>query len=230
MGFFIPESVAHPRKAMTEEERVVKKRIYNQRPERKAARVAYRKRPEAKAKKREYRKRPEVKARRNAYARKRNQTPEAKAKANEYMKEYRKRPKAKAWINEYMKAYSKQPKAKARINEYMNAYHKRRKQSDPLFKLKTNLRARVLKALEVYSKTGKILKSKQYGINYAKIIKHLGKPPACAFDVHHIVPLCCFDFNDLKAIERAFAPENHAYTGIKEHEELHADLIKYGVQ
>ena len=43
MGFFIPDCVANPRKVMTKEERAAKKRIYNQRPERKAARAAYKK-------------------------------------------------------------------------------------------------------------------------------------------------------------------------------------------
>ncbi len=178
----------------------------------------------------EYRQRPEVKVRRNEYKKEYRQRPEVKAKRNEYRKEYMKRPEVKAKRNEYMKAYYKQPVAAAKRNECMNSYFQKRKQTDSLFKLKINLRIRVQIALKKYSKTGKILKSKQYGIDYGKIIKHLGKPPATAFNVHHIIPLCCFDFNNLKAIEKAFAPENHAYTRIKEHETTHAELIKYGVQ
>ena len=199
---------------------------YNQNPEIKAKRNEYKK---------EYRKRPEVKAKRKEY----NQRLEVKAKRNEYKKEYYQRPEVKAWRKEYyqrpevkarIKEYNQGLEVKTMRNKYMNAYFQKRKQTDPVFKLKTNLRARVLKALRVYSNTGKILKSKEYGIDYGKIIKHLGNPPAAPFDVHHIVPLCCFDFNNLKAIERAFAPENHTYTGIKEHEAIHAELRKYSVQ
>jgi len=50
MGFFIPECAANPRKVMTKEERVAKKRIYDQRPEQKEKRRLYRQALEAKQK------------------------------------------------------------------------------------------------------------------------------------------------------------------------------------
>ena len=121
-------------------------------------------------------------------------------------------------------------KNKDKLTGYKKKYIKKKMETDPLFKLRMSLWRRVKETLKRYSNSGKVCSSKQYGINYKMIIEFLGKPPAAAFEVHHIIPLCCFDFNNLKAIERAFAPENHTYTEIEEHKAIHRELMKYGVQ
>jgi hypothetical protein len=65
----------------------------------------------------------------------------------------------------------------------------------------------------VNSKTGKIKKSKEYGIDYGAIIEHLGPCPGKREDYHidHIFPLSAFDFNNLEHIKLACAPENHQW-------------------
>lgn len=92
--------------------------------------------------------------------------------------------------------------------------HRSRKlQVDPYFALVNRLRARVRRAFSYYAKRGKFLKSKEYGIDYEAIIKHIGPCPGNQKDYHvdHIIPLSMFDFNDLEQIKKAFAPENHQW-------------------
>ena len=80
-------------------------------------------------------------------------------------------------------------------------------------RVKINLRSRFKNALYHYSKTGKLLSSKQCGIDYYKIMEHLKPFPNNIKDYHidHIKPLCSFDFNDIEQIKIAFAPENHQW-------------------
>ena len=65
-------------------------------------------------------------------------------------------------------------------------------------------------ALTHYSKTGKIRKSKDYGINYKAIIEHLKPFPKDIkrYELDHIIPLSLFDHNDPEQIKKAWAPEN----------------------
>lgn len=88
-----------------------------------------------------------------------------------------------------------------------------RYKTDPQFNLKERLRARLRKALRLYSKTGKIAKSKDYGVDYDAIIRNLGACPGVLEEYHidHIKPLVLFDLNDLEQIKLAFAPENHQW-------------------
>jgi hypothetical protein len=92
-------------------------------------------------------------------------------------------------------------------------YKKNRKKTDHKFDLICKLRNRTNDALKTYSKTGKIMSSKKYGIDYIGIIKHLGPCPGKRKEYHidHIFPLVAFDFNNLKHIKAAFAPENHQW-------------------
>ena len=55
--------------------------------------------------------------------------------------------------------------------------------------------------------------SRQYGINYKKIIENLKPFPKDSenYEVDHIVPLSWFDFNNPEEIRWAFAPENHQW-------------------
>ena len=83
------------------------------------------------------------------------------------------------------------------------------------------LRSHVRHALNHYSKTGKIMSSKKYGIDYGAIIKHLGLHPnnlgiKGEFHIDHIIPLSSFDLNDLEQIKIAFAPENHQWLTARE--------------
>ncbi|HEA65080.1 MAG TPA: hypothetical protein ENI02_02950 [Candidatus Aminicenantes bacterium] len=85
-----------------------------------------------------------------------------------------------------------------------------------------HLRNRVYAILKLYTKTGKIMGSRKYGINYKAIINHLRPFPEnlSAYHIHHIKPLFTFDFNDSEEIKKAFAPENHQLMLIEEHRKL----------
>ena len=54
------------------------------------------------------------------------------------------------------------------------------------------------------------MKSRDYGINYKKIIEHLGKEPNDGrnYEADHIIPLSMFDHNNLEQIKKAWAPTN----------------------
>ena len=88
--------------------------------------------------------------------------------------------------------------------------------NDLNFKIKKTLRVRILKAFNLYTKTGKILNSKEYGIDYEGIIKYLSKTipkdiKEKNYVIDHIIPLCSFDLTNPEEIKKAFAPENHRW-------------------
>lgn len=88
-----------------------------------------------------------------------------------------------------------------------------RRKHDEEYNVLCRLRWRVRSAFNAYSKTGKIRPTDEYGIDYAAIIKHLGKCPGNLKDYHidHVIPLKLFDFSNLEQIKLAFAPENHQW-------------------
>lgn len=94
-----------------------------------------------------------------------------------------------------------------------NCYEAKKKKEDFSFYLRRRLKTRVQDAFRLYSRTGKIRKSKDYGINYTAIINYLGPPPNNQEDwqIDHIFPLAAFDLSDPKQVVKAFAPENHQW-------------------
>ena len=172
------------------DEILTRRKLYRNKPKNKEKRKAYEKeyrqnyREEISKKKKEYCQIPEVKRRRKKYC----QIPEVKRRR---------------------KKYYQIPEVKIKIN----GYYKKRRKEDPIFKLKQNLRNRLSIAFKKYSKTGKIMKSKDYGIEYKKIIEHLKPFPKNIedYEIDHIIPLSWFNFNSLKEIKWAFAPENHQW-------------------
>jgi len=112
----------------------------------------------------------------------------------------------KEFINGWTRDYRKKLRVKLRINKQV----KKRLKEDDLFNLKMRLRSNFNQAMKHYSKTGKIRSSKEYGINYKKIIEHLKPFPKdiSKYEVDHIIPLSLFDHNDPEQIKKAWAPEN----------------------
>jgi len=84
--------------------------------------------------------------------------------------------------------------------------------------LKERIRGSFRNVLKRYSKTGKIMSSKKYGVDYKKIIEHLKPFPKdlSKYHIDHIIPLSWFDFSNPKEIKWAFAPENHQWLTIQE--------------
>ncbi len=118
-------------------------------------------------------------------------------------KEYRERNRSK--IRE--KTKSQESREKARI------YIKKRKNEHPEVRIATRLRNRLRTAFNHYAKTGKVMTSRKYGINYGKIIKHLKPFPEdlSKYHIDHIKPLCSFELNNSEEVKKAFAPENHQW-------------------
>ncbi len=151
--------------------------------------------------KKEYNQRPEVKERIKEY----NQRPEVK----EWIKEYNQRPEFKEWIKEY----NQRPEVIKKRRIYYNKYTKEKKKEDIQFLLQCRLRRAVCDTLKNYTKTGKIMTSKKYGINYKAIIKYLKPLPKDIknYEIDHIIPLSWFDLNNPEEMKWAFAPENHQW-------------------
>lgn len=120
-------------------------------------------------------------------------------------------------ILERQKKYENENKESRK--EYRKKYIIKRRKEDEDYKIRTNLRIRLTKTLKKYTKTGKIMKSIKYGINYELIIEHLKPFPEeiAKYEIDHIRPLCSFKFvredgsTDLEEVKRAFAPENHQF-------------------
>ncbi len=183
----------------------------------------YNKRPYVQERKKEYRQRPEVRKRNNEDQKKRRQRPEAKERKRKWSKEYYQRPgvkeaqrirSSKPEYKAKRKEYRQIPEVKANLKEYVN--HK--KLTDANFNITVRLRKVFSQALNHYSKTGKIMEARKYGINYKEIIEHLKPFPEnlSAYHIDHIIPLSSFDFNDPEQIKEAFAPENHQWLTAEE--------------
>ena len=71
------------------------------------------------------------------------------------------------------------------------------------------------KAMKLYTETGKVMSSKEYGIDYDAIIKKLGYPPAKDYHIDHIQPVSSFDLTDPEQVRRAFAPDNLRWLAAK---------------
>lgn len=128
-----------------------------------------------------------------------------------YNKNHYKKPKEKCLICEEIKEVKKRSNnGKPICNK---CYVKEKHKNDELFYIKGLLRVRLFSAFHRYSTTGKIMKSKDYGINYKAIIQHLGPCPGQreGYHIDHVFPLSAFDFNNLTHIRLAFAPENHQW-------------------
>lgn len=99
-----------------------------------------------------------------------------------------------------------------------NCYMKHKCKNNEAFRISQLLRRRLNSVLRSRSKNGKTQTSDEYGINYAKIIEHLGPCPGKREDYHidHIFPLIAFDWDNLMHIAIAFSPENHQWLPKKE--------------
>lgn len=133
------------------------------------------------------------------------------------MKKYQQLPENKAKQKIRLKEYFSRPEIKKINSVRITKYIKLKKVENTSFRIKISLRDRLARALKLYTKEGKIMSSKQYGVDYKAIIEHLKPFPIniSKYHVDHIRPLCSFNFvNDdgtqnLEEIKKASLPENH---------------------
>lgn len=108
--------------------------------------------------------------------------------------------------SEYWKDYGKRPEFRAKIRER----ERLRRRSDVNFAIGERLRRSLHHAITKYSKTGKIMSSKKYGINWKIIIEGLKPFPKelKKFEIDHIIPLHTFNFTKDKEVKKAFSSSN----------------------
>ncbi len=148
-----------------------------------------------------------------------NRRPEIKEKYKLRMREYRKThpewkekhrllavTKYREKRKEFQKIYGKRLEVRARIRER----ERFKLRNDKQFAITDRLRRSLNHALTKYSKTGKIMSSRKYGINWKEVIESLKPFPKNLneFGIDHIIPLSSLDLNDKEQVRKAFAPEN----------------------
>lgn len=114
----------------------------------------------------------------------------------------------------YWKEYGKRPEVRARIREK----ERWRLKNDPQYAIADRLRRSLRHALTKYSKTGKTMRSKKYGLKFAEIFEKLKPFPQnlSDYDIDHIIPLRIFDLNNIEQVKRAFAPNNLQWLTMRE--------------
>ena len=183
----------------------------------------YNQRLEVKKKRKEYYQRPKVKVRHKEYY----QVPENKERQKINQKKYCSKPevilKQKKYSKEHQREYNSRPEVKIRIN----SNERRRLKEDYNWNILKRLRRNLRHALKRYSKTGKLITSRKYKIDYKAIIEHLKPFPKDIknYQIDHIIPLSLFNFDNLKHIEKAFLPSNHQWLTAKQNMEKGNKLI-----
>ena len=115
---------------------------------------------------------------------------------------------------EYWKKYGKREEFRERVRER----EKLRRVADANFAIMGRLRKALRHAIRNYTNTGKIKKSREYGISWKEIIEHLKPFPEDIrkFEIDHIKPLHTFDLTKSEQVKEAFSPENLQWLTIEE--------------
>lgn len=119
---------------------------------------------------------------------------------------------------EKMKIYHKKYMQKT---NYRTIWQREKRKTSVFFVLRERLVNRVRKTLNYYTKTGKILNSIKYGLDYKAMIKKLIPLPFPKEDlrnwhIDHIIPVSSFDLTNPEEVKKAFAPENLQWLPAKE--------------
>lgn len=124
----------------------------------------------------------------------------------------------------YWKDYGKRSEVRARINEKDRI----RRKTDKKYAIIDRLRRSLNHAFTKYTKTGKIMSSKKYGIDWNKVIKGLEPFPKDIkkFEIDHKIPLHSFDLNKHEEIKRAFDPSNLQWLTMEENRRKGGKIMK----
>jgi len=103
-----------------------------------------------------------------------------------------------------------------------------RRNIDKRYLVSDRLRRSLNHALTKYSKTGKIMDSKKYGINWEEVIEGLKPFPNKVelFEIDHILPLKHFDLNKIEQVKKAFDPSNLQWLSIEENRKKGGKILK----
>ena len=123
----------------------------------------------------------------------------------------------------YWKEYWKRSKVRARIRER----ERMKRRIDKRYVISDRLRRSLRNALNKYSKTGKIMSSIKYGINWEIVIEGLKPFPEeiRKFEIDHIRPLCSFNLTNIEEVKEAFDPSNLQWLTIEENRKKGGKII-----
>ena len=176
------------------------------------------KRKEKKEYNRAYHSKPENRIKLKAWREKYLQKPEIKEKNRILaVTRYRKRRK------KYWEEYGKRPEVRSRINEK----DRMRRKIDEKYATIDRLRRSLNHALTKYSKTGKIMSSKKYGIDWKKVMESLKPFPENLnnFEMDHIIPLHIFNLTNPEEVKKAFDPSNLQWLTIEENRKKGGKIV-----
>jgi len=124
----------------------------------------------------------------------------------------------------YWKEYGKRSEVRARIRKK----EKLRRKIDVEFAIADRLRRSLNHALTKYSKNGKIMSSKKYGINWKEVIESLKPFPENLenFEIDHIAPLRAFNLTKIEEIKKAFHPSNLQWLTLEENRKKSGKIMK----
>jgi len=140
-----------------------------------------------------------------------NSKPEVKEKKHKYhqSKKYKDHEKIRAQDPKRIESERSRQKA-PKYRAWTRNYCKSKRATDEHFRISQLLRSLLRFAMNNYSNTGKIMTSKEYGIDYEACAKHLGAPPDNIHKWHidHIRPCCSFNLSVPKQVKECFSPKN----------------------
>ena len=165
-----------------------------------------------------YYRRPKINKKIKEYNKVYSQRPEVRERNRKRAIKYRQRPSVKERnrilaVTKYgerrrafWKEYGKRPEVRVRIREN----ERLRRLTDKEFAIADRLRRSLNHAMTKYSKTGKIMSSKEYGIDWKKVVEYLKPFPENLrdFEIDHIIPLYTFNLTNPEEVKKAFAPSN----------------------
>ena len=168
-----------------------------------------------------------------------NRRPEIREKYRIRMGEYRKnnpewkekhRILAVTRYREQRKKYRKEYGSRLEIRKRINKRDRNRRKIDKRYAIVDRLRRSLNHAMKKYSKTGKIMSSKKYGIDWKEIIESLKPFPEKIerFEIDHIIPLCRFNLTKEGEIKKAFSPLNLQWLTREENRKKNGKILIEG--
>jgi len=113
--------------------------------------------------------------------------------------------------------------------ERRNKKDRDRRKIDKKYSVTNRLRRSLNHAMNKYSKTGKIMGSKKYGINWKIFIEKLKPFPKKLknFEIDHILPLHAFNLTRIEEVRKAFDPSNLQWLTIEENRKKGRKILKH---
>lgn len=124
---------------------------------------------------------------------------------------------------EYWKEYGKRPSVRMRINKK----DRLRRKIDKGYAIADRLRRSLNHAMTKYSKAGKIMGSRKYGIDWKKVIGGLKPFPEnlSDFEIDHIIPLHIFNLTDIEEVKRSFSSSNLQWLTVEENRKKSGKIL-----